>query len=118
MTNLTRAEIEAIRGRCEKATKGPWRTGHSVDGVFTEADNERIANRFICDAPAYANEEFIAHARTDVPALLEQVEKMNEVLKMALRFHEEQQSDYGGLDPDVAEQIERVKAALIDGGGR
>jgi hypothetical protein len=53
MNNLDAYLVE-VKERCEAATEGPWELG--------------VTYNHISDAP------FIAHARTDVPRLLEMVE--------------------------------------------
>ena len=75
---MTNIDIDAIRARANAAADGPWRTGtemfrlrvtHSaVPRCFVEnAAGQRVATCSEADA------EFIAAARTDVPALLDLV---------------------------------------------
>lgn len=81
-------DLDAIRARCEAATRGPWR----VDGsTYDEDCNEHLApyglegpnERLIWSSgggeyahPDMATAQFIAHARTDIPALLAYVEEL------------------------------------------
>lgn len=63
---MTEAELQAIRERCEKATAGPWtalRLGEGTPQIETPSFG------FNCWTD-WADRDFIANARTDVPALL------------------------------------------------
>ena len=94
--------LEAIKARCEAATSGEWevadqwvagpsranvnafrfpeRRGSHRSATWEECGGERIAET------SRANAEFIAHARTDVPALVAEVERLREQLED--RHHE------------------------------
>ncbi|MEH6941623.1 hypothetical protein [Bacillus sp. JJ722] len=106
MSKLTQAELEAIRKRAEKATKGPWEVCNGTD-VFTKlgatnnggvqanhndgwyiakcnegttsVGDEEVALSF---NEENANAEFIAHARGDVPKLLAEVERLRNAIKL------------------------------------
>lgn len=81
-------DLPAIRARCDAATPGP----RQVDGsVYDEDCNEHLApyglegpnERLIWSSgggeyahPDMATAQFIAHARTDIPALLAYVEEL------------------------------------------
>lgn len=75
---MTDADLQAIRERCEAATPGPWfGCGDHIDDCsgkpFAQAVG-RFADRShdtFCQ-----NNEFIAHARQDIPALLAEVERL------------------------------------------
>lgn len=87
--------IEAIRGRVEAAIEGPWDRhdfGYAGEqepssivvhtGKFDwEAvrDGETVIAGMGWDAQENANAEFIAHARTDVPDLLAEVERLEDL---------------------------------------
>lgn len=76
--------LAEIQARAEKATDGPWLVGEEVDGVRAGrrtvifADGALAVRRRVVTVdqtrphhePAERNIEFIAHARTDVPALV------------------------------------------------
>jgi len=95
---------EAIAARAEAATSGPW-----VDGEMPDWDSESVVSATATErwtdtdgavyetpcqildppnpAPSPADREFIMHARTDVPALLDALgaaEAENERLRRAL----------------------------------
>lgn len=99
--------IRELRGRCDKATPGPWSvSGNDDDGkgqfivYSTEAhsgtDEEDYEHSQICqmnDASyGYAcnyhkNSEFIAHARMDLPTALKVIEKLIEQRNILLHKH-------------------------------
>lgn len=90
MTDITErlAEIEA---RVEAATEGPWRfqpEGESHCGepqCCSDYWDNRIwgADRVLAESHmlSEADAEFVAHARTDVPWLIEQVRQRDEVIE-------------------------------------
>ena len=57
-------DLDAIRERCEKATPGEWREHY--DYFMREADAE-----------------FCAHARTDLPACLAEIERLRGLVERA-----------------------------------
>lgn len=72
-------DLDAIRARCEAASPGPWRATNGLlasivaevgCGWFVETDIGGSSRLAAYDAA------FIAHARTDVPALLAEVERL------------------------------------------
>ena len=85
---MTRPDLDAIRARCEAATQGPWR----VDGsTYDEDCNEHLApyglegpnERLIWSSgggeyahPNMETAQFIAAARTDIPALLAYIDEL------------------------------------------
>lgn len=88
---LTKAEIAEMRARCEAATPGPWtdvRPGRDAEtgfskGVIVAAVAPRQG--IYADPPGgsypAADQSFIAHARTDLPRLLDELERMREALR-------------------------------------
>ena len=104
---MTEERLAEIRGREKAATQGPW-VFEEPDGkvllgytpkevrVCESGCLGSIASRFVCDMHSdwrytykdkdepLANAAFIAHAREDIPALLDEVERLraeNEKLK-------------------------------------
>ena len=83
-------DLEAIKARAEAATPGPWAVpGANVFRVIApeaEHHNPRMGAcppypwRVIAEPSSYdpsaADAEFIAHARTDVPDLVAEVERL------------------------------------------
>lgn len=73
-----KADRQAIRARCEATSPGPWDTGGVIDVGYV----------FRCPAPSEGgvfkvqdNREFIAHAREDVPALLDEAGERDVVIR-------------------------------------
>lgn len=82
---LTPARLAEIRARAEKATPGPWKwANHDCAGGLTEwiegPDGKCVPGIALFDCfyfePQGSNAAFIAHARTDIPALLSAVEAL------------------------------------------
>lgn len=68
---MTELDLTAIKARAEAATEGPW---HIIGG------NEYVTGIGVGIGPddgvTQADAEFIANARTDVPALVAEVERL------------------------------------------
>lgn len=87
-------DLEAIREREKKATKGPWKwhedPGVKWDDPMDCGYDSRAPDRgapYYCTGPNATTSEqasvdalFIAHARTDIPALLELVQAQTNAL--------------------------------------
>jgi hypothetical protein len=65
-------DLDAIRARVDAATEGPW-TADALAGDLDAPSGYRVAEVLAWSDP---DAEFIAHARTDVPALLAEVERL------------------------------------------
>ena len=100
---MTKPDIEAIRQRCEAATPGPWAITLDL--------------RLIQDKPQLPGQNlfkimddlrFIAHARTDIPALLDRLEKLEAIAVLAAKY----------LNDDCAMYEVELRDALkqLDGG--
>lgn len=74
-------DLEAIKARAAAATPGPW-TGHEEAGrVIVSASNSDLSLLALdVDGTAivfsHADHAFICHARTDIPALVAEVERL------------------------------------------
>ena len=95
---MTKAELDAIRARCDAAIEAPW-AYHYYDGDMTvyQGLSKTPSGRFyykgvICnmddpDASDYSikqlmdTAEFIAHARQDIPALLHALDEATTALE-------------------------------------
>ena len=92
---MTSLDLAAIRQRVEKATEGPWNTGfdyekndpivlapgyieHTIDYTLTEGGLEH----------GKADAEFIAHAREDIPALLDEIDRLNAAIRAVEAVHQ------------------------------
>ncbi len=80
MSDETRAlDLDAIRARADAATPGPWhveKLPYRYPQRVTTNAALIVAETYIDPAHEPAEAIFIAHARTDVPALLAEVERL------------------------------------------
>ena len=80
-TMLTDAELKAMRERCEKAAPGPWYYSDICgDQETAQVCYKHHGVKFSAagDIMPIVNAAFIAHARADVPKLLEEVERLRQ----------------------------------------
>lgn len=78
---MNKNQLQAIKARLEVAESGPWQAQLTDDGYLRVSVNPDDVNG-ICgfgdveetDAADHWNAEFIAHARTDIPLLLLEIE--------------------------------------------
>ena len=92
-------DLDAIRKRCEAARAGPWRLVLSRCGCFChyafmdDANGNLVAISEECDGDRIGGSAdvidigrddatFIAHARTDVPALLDYIAELENKLSI------------------------------------
>ena len=78
---MTNDELEAVRARAEAATAGPWEWHwDAILGQWNLAPGVLLADGTDGtpggDKIDVENATFIAHARTDIPALLDEVERL------------------------------------------
>ena len=93
-------ELQAIRTRTEKATPGPWkyrpekwddwgwvRAGEYIIARVTDCkdftNEEFDLHRLNHTDPYINNAQFVAHARTDIPVLLDEIERQRQRLQKA-----------------------------------
>lgn len=67
---MTDEELAVIKERAEKATPGPWYSDYA-SRPYVMAEHTPVA-----DVATDADADFIVHARTDVPALVAEVERL------------------------------------------
>lgn len=74
---LTEADLAEMEARASAATPGPWKSfvegrDHTSGSSFIQTDGEDI------DLPgaSVADQDFIAHARQDVPRLVAEVRRL------------------------------------------
>lgn len=85
---MTKPDIEAIKARVDATTEGPWeavrnRYGYDVTETWAvEPKGPSVHN--VCHVTVGAEDaEFIAHARSDIPALLAYVEQLEAQIEQA-----------------------------------
>ena len=81
--------LREIRERAEKATLGPWYVGEKITWMVRSSAFGNIAHCDLQGGPGNeADAVFIAHAREDIPYLLERLETLereNEKLREDMR---------------------------------
>lgn len=86
MTQDLATLLREVRERCAKATPGPWEYPPWTDtldrwAVCQTRDGRDGSTEFLPGLAAVARQrdaDFIAHARTDIPALLEAITRLRE----------------------------------------
>ena len=82
-------DIQAARERCEAATEGPWlrhQWGTKSQVVEAKVNTETapgikmVGQRILAREMLKANAEFVAHARSDLPAALEALEEAQKIV--------------------------------------
>ena len=77
-------DLDAIEARAEAATPGPWRQTASRRGYRDVLQTpDTYADRMIAKGCPNADAAFIAHARTDIPALVSELRAAREVVAAA-----------------------------------
>jgi hypothetical protein len=77
--------LDEIRKRCNAATNGPWisfiegRNHSSGDSVIVRGVNETENDLYLVGATE-EDQNFIAHARQDIPLLLDETERLHKLL--------------------------------------
>ena len=81
--------LNEIEARANAATEGPWEGIRYPDGLLGRViASDELGVCIAEDFPDDADAKFIAHARTDVPWLLEQVKLRDKALEAVLEMHE------------------------------
>lgn len=121
---MTRQQLDAIQARLDATTEGPWeQCGRGIDGgpsSLTEVvtlDVECMGHCYGGTGLGVQNEAdagFIAHARTDVPALLAEVERLrarltvdDAMVERAARVLNEEDETPGTLSWDNESEMNR-----------
>jgi len=95
-TILTAEQCAAIRERAEKATAGPWQYEQRdlPDDIYMLLSDEDYT---IAETAMEPLANFIAAARTDIPALLDTVEELRKQLGFAI---DRQHREWSEIEPD------------------
>jgi hypothetical protein len=86
---LTEEEIAAIRARCTAATPGPWRSyiegrDHTSGSNFImTGEGEGRGEDIELSGATPADQDFIAHARQDIPRLLAEIQRLRNLGQQA-----------------------------------
>ena len=79
MTGMTPERLAEIRARAEAATEGPWWTTRNLRPATIFSGEGSDYNDAVADDAEPADATFIAHARTDVPELVAEIERLREL---------------------------------------
>jgi predicted oxidoreductase len=75
--HMTDEELRAIQERCDKASPGPWKAWvEGRDHVAGSSMIQTSAEDIEMTGATTEDYDFIAHARSDVPALLAEVRRL------------------------------------------
>lgn len=79
---MTDEELNAIGQRCSCARPGPWisfvegRDHHSGSSFIMVGEGKQRTDDIECVGATVADQDFIAHAREDIPRLIEEIRKL------------------------------------------
>jgi hypothetical protein len=79
---LTQEQLEAIRQRAENATSGPWDVHPSLGvcndcgNLYEVVESQMFFSPVVAELKREEDARFIAHARTDIPALLDHIAEL------------------------------------------
>lgn len=130
-------DVTPIKERCEKATPGPWFVQDDKPPndawypgitIGSEGHGTRVADVCALSGFREADAALIAAARTDLPALVEEVERLREALPDPAKLEaladwfDRHDADLGYAETDVQDDLRAWAAAarrtLTEGEGR
>lgn len=86
--NLRFVELLLIKTRCSQARPGPWvsfiegRNHTSGSNFIKVGEGQDRSDDIELSGVTVADQDFIAHARSDIPTLLEEVMKLRRLLQI------------------------------------
>ena len=93
-TNMTPERLAEIEDRCNAATSGLWETDTGGDVYSNNTASQGYRNHMICERPhnppnpyepeltqQFINMELIAHARQDIPDLVNEVRRLRKLVQ-------------------------------------
>ena len=97
---MTPEELKAIENRCNKATPGPWTTDRPTKPSDPDEFSRWVAicglggrTGVFADPPGgqspWNDAQFIAHAREDIPALLDYIKELEARISKKEEVHED-----------------------------
>jgi hypothetical protein len=123
---MTASQLEAIRARMKSASDGPWSVRRIPNSFPSQAGDRythpcvrgfRVPRRIydLAWQQVEADAEFIAHARNDMPALIEELEHMRSTLQECQRALGEL---VGRNEPADTQDLARVEQFLAEADAR
>jgi hypothetical protein len=83
---MSEAELGEIRQRCDAATPGPWKSfiegrDHTSGSSFImTGSGQNRGNDIELSGATAADQDFIAHARQDIPRLLDEIARLRRTM--------------------------------------
>jgi hypothetical protein len=83
---ITEQELQAIQERCDRASTGPWRSlvegrDHTSGSSFImTGPPERRGDDIELSGATTDDQDFIAHARQDIPRLVSEVRRLRALI--------------------------------------
>lgn len=130
---MTHDELQAIKARADGATPGPWEAKAYgpyplTTRVYGKSEPPTVAEMFRAEdrlsAPYYdqitaadLNAAFIAHARTDVPALIAEVERLQRHSRALKRLRLFAPSEASQDPAAIEEVLERIVDFILQDRG-
>lgn len=119
---MTREEKDTIKARCEAATLGEWVVPPSFSGICS-VEGDVLAIRTKVGRNLIKDMLFIAHARQDIPALLNALDEVETAYKNRVKLHHDvmtERTKYKRLYEEMkarAEALEQLMAEHAYRGG-
>jgi|GEM_PF-5759710 len=102
------SKYEEIRARCDAATPGEWRTPPTFSGICSQSGDILAINRIVNTRDA--DMIFIAHAREDIPFLLNELAAKDEEIEQLQNTHVKIQ--YRDEELTISELCDRADKAF------
>lgn len=117
---MTDSELAAIEARAKRATEGPW----TIKSVWTDkhsgADEVSGANGqsvCLCDEHdggynpnTQRNVDFIAHARTDIPALIAEIRRLRADMQDVINGN----PSHSGMSTEIGQELYSTLVNRVD----
>ncbi|OQV53338.1 hypothetical protein [Bacillus velezensis] len=101
---LTKDQLEEIRQRADAATEGPWRIGKQSPNGLNNIGT--IGGLLTAQTTDEDDAKYIAHARRDIPVLLDHIEELQG--KIDLYESYAQECDYYAILTEMGDENDNV----------
>ena len=108
-------DLGALKELCEKATPGPWCALYPAGGMWSDSCDDMVLGPLLAPRPFDA--DFIATARTAIPALIAEVERLREAL-VKVRSRAASALEYVHSDLQVHRNALNDVARILDAVGK
>jgi hypothetical protein len=104
----TEEREHAALDRCRIATLGPWTVHSTKKAEHIQAGGKQVASCGWWDSSPFLDAEFIAHARSDLPAAIGEIVRLRAELYLVVEYVDR----HGDIGPDL---LARLRDALSEG---